>query len=460
MVAFANFDHANDGLFFIHFFENDFMRKCLVCKKNNPIHVKYCQHCGAYLPLEETKNSFDFLKAMILGWLFTAIFYVVFLPSVDHEYLQKLFQGSISQAILGLTLWSLFLIFFKLLSYRQQKRAYAAFLESQIHTLMSQGVYVKDVQDRIEELSQHLQKGKVTHFQTSLVFRRIRRIFLYLEAIPKKEEINDILDYQADIDYNRMENSYSILNVFIWAIPILGFIGTVFGIGEAIGEFSQFIRSMDSVSLGTQMRSALGGVTSGLSVAFNTTFLALVTVIPIMIGASLLRKAEEDLLLNIEEYCLEEVLPNLHVHPRDQEVDASYHEQLIKMTNLSDQWMKQLNPLIGALSQTSIGLESQVSGLQPIVKDFSESVFQVKSVTDAQVNANPERKEQESREDTQENRTTVESGESNLEEESGLSKEQIETTSSEDSLQATDDQSDIPESSNLPQSIESHEKKV
>lgn len=324
----------------------------------------------------ESLNTF---KALILSLLFTGIFYLVFpMPIIRSEYWHQLFSGRISETIFALILWSLFLIFFKWRQFRQQHRAYVAFRNQVLYDSLSKGIYVKDVDERILEISQFMQEQKVKRFQDSIIFRRVRRTLRHLKAIPKKEEITSILNYQAEIDHNRMQSGYALLNVFIWAIPILGFIGTVFGIGQSIGEFSDFIRSTNGTDLNTQMRSALGGVTSGLSVAFSTTFIALVGVVPIMMLASSLRKNEDDLLLSVEEYCLEDLLPNLHVRPGDDLLDDAVSEHLEQMAEFSENWRKQVSPVLESVEQHSRGLAAQVSGLQPLIQNFSETLFDAK----------------------------------------------------------------------------------
>ncbi len=362
------------------------MKKCLNCKALNPDFVVYCQNCGSYLPLEKTGEYFDILKSFLLGFLLTAILYVFVLPAVEWVYIRQLFDSVIAEAIVGLTLWSLFLVGFKFVRYRDQATAYRRFRHKEVSQIFAQGVYALNVDERLKDISEFLQKQKIKRYQSSLIFRRVRRLFHHIKAIPKKEEINKILDYQAQMDFNRMDNGYTLLNVFIWAIPILGFIGTVYGIGEAIGEFSSFIRSVSSVELGNQMRSALGGVTSGLSIAFNTTFLALVFVIPIMVLSSFLRKAEEDLLLGIEDYCLEEVLPHLHIVPGTQGESENYEEHMQKIMQLSGNWVSRLDPLMDSLANYASGLKHQVTGLQPLVKEFSDNMFAVKDSPAAQEN--------------------------------------------------------------------------
>ena len=345
--------------------------------KNEDVAV-YCQRCGAYLPLEKTTEYMDTLKALLLGLTVTGGFYILYLPVTDYYQIKELFSGSISEIITALTAWSLFMIVLKYFRYREQSQAFRQFRNQGMNTILAQGIYVRTADKCLREISEFLQERKIKKYQNSLIFRRIRRIFHHIKAIPKKEEINKIFDYQAQIDFSRAENSYSMLNVFIWAIPILGFIGTVFGIGEAIGEFSGFIRSVNSVELGTQMRSALGGVTGGLSIAFNTTFLALMCVIPIMFFSSFLRKAEEDLLLMMEEYCLEEVLPHLHIIPGSEVEREAFDEHMQKIMQLSGNWIARLEPLIDSVTEYAGSLKHQIEGLQPMVREFSETFFSIK----------------------------------------------------------------------------------
>ena len=353
--------------------------KCLKCGLTNPDNAAYCQNCNAYLSESPSMENLNTFKALILGLFFTGLFYLVFpMPIIQNNYLHQLFSGRISETIFALVLWSLFLIFFKWTHFKQQNHAYKSFRNQILHKSLSNGIFIKDVDKRILEISNFLQKQKVKKFQDSIIFRRVRRTLRHLKAIPKKEEITSILNYQAEIDYNRMQSGYTLLNVFIWAIPILGFIGTVFGIGQSIGEFSDFIRSADGTNITVQMRSALGGVTSGLSIAFSTTFIALVGVVPIMMLSSSLRKREDDLLISVEEYCLEDLLPNLHVRQGDDKMDNYFNEHLEKMASFSENWRKQVTPIFESVEKNSKNLATQVDALQPLFKDFSETIIKSK----------------------------------------------------------------------------------
>ncbi len=350
--------------------------KCLKCGLSNQDTAAYCQNCKTYLAETPSMESLITFKALILSLFLTGLFYLVFpMPIIQSKYLHQLFSGHIAETIFALVLWSLFLIFFKWIKLRQQHHAYESFRNQKLHKSLSNGIYIKEVDERILEISEFLQNQKVEKFQDSIIFRRVRRTLRHLKAIPKKEEITSILNYQAEIDHNRMQSGYALLNVFIWAIPILGFIGTVFGIGQSIGEFSDFIRSANTKDLSVHMRSALGGVTNGLSVAFSTTFIALVGVVPIMMLSSSLRKKEDDLLIRIEEYCLEDLLPNLHVRQGDERIDNYVNEHLEKMAEFSENWRKQVTPVLESVEQNSKSLAAQVEGLQPLFQKFGETII-------------------------------------------------------------------------------------
>ena len=45
------------------------------------------------------------------------------------------------------------------------------------------------------------------------------------------------LPSSSDADDIRIENSYTLVRGFIWAIPVLGFIGTILGLTDTINNF-------------------------------------------------------------------------------------------------------------------------------------------------------------------------------------------------------------------------------
>jgi len=73
-------------------------------------------------------------------------------------------------------------------------------------------------------------------------------------------------------ELEHLENSYSVPRFFVWALPIIGFVGTVWGIGLSISFFSDTMSAGQSgTSVSTLLQQNIPLVTKGLSTAFDTT---------------------------------------------------------------------------------------------------------------------------------------------------------------------------------------------
>lgn len=104
------------------------------------------------------------------------------------------------------------------------------------------------------------------------------------------------------------ESSYSIPRIFVWAIPLLGFIGTVLGISNAVNGFSSFLSEAAEIE---QIKQGIGTVTTGLAIGFDTTLLALCLSVLVMIPLVIIERFESRLLLAIDIYINEKLLPRL-----------------------------------------------------------------------------------------------------------------------------------------------------
>ena len=109
--------------------------------------------------------------------------------------------------------------------------------------------------------------------------------------------IKDVCETEAD----SMETELTIVRYIAWAIPSIGFLGTVRGIGTALGQAYQAV-SGDIV-----------GVTVSLGVAFNSTFVALVVSILLMFMLHQLQLLQDRLVLDCQGYCDEKLVRHLQV---------------------------------------------------------------------------------------------------------------------------------------------------
>lgn len=123
---------------------------------------------------------------------------------------------------------------------------------------------------------------------------------------------DDIDDTFGIKEREQMKGSFSLPRFMVWAIPILGFIGTVWGISNGIAHFSDAMTSTNSVTdVSAMLKENLPLVTNSLATAFDTTLLALLLSIPLMMLMLTQEKSEEAYLIELDETWFHNIKPAL-----------------------------------------------------------------------------------------------------------------------------------------------------
>jgi biopolymer transport protein ExbB/TolQ len=167
--------------------------------------------------------------------------------------------------------------------------------------------------------------SRLTSRQKSLLLvLRIRQALLRLNQLGTAEKLDDLLRYRADADTAAIDSSYAAPKFIIWAIPVLGFVGTVLGISNGVQAFSTLIQNASDID---GLRESLKGVTYGLGQAFETTMLALCMSLILMFVMSLIQRREDRLLAWLDDYCMENLLHKVRVASSD-----SRNEEIASLT--------------------------------------------------------------------------------------------------------------------------------
>lgn len=127
------------------------------------------------------------------------------------------------------------------------------------------------------------------------------------------EDLKDIAQQDSDRQYE----SYGLIRIAIWAMPMLGFLGTVLGISATLG-------AMDTKALAEQSDKVMNQLTAGLYVAFDTTALALVLTVVAMYIQFGVQKMEQSILGRID-YAASECLMSFLITPEKAQSDAMEH---------------------------------------------------------------------------------------------------------------------------------------
>ena len=105
------------------------------------------------------------------------------------------------------------------------------------------------------------------------------------------------LDESLRLLWRRYEESYLVPRYISWAVPILGFIGTVLGISLAADGIRRIISS-DAGLAG--LSSDLSGAIAPLGIAFDTTLIALSLSVVLTLFLALVQRGEERILAALE----------------------------------------------------------------------------------------------------------------------------------------------------------------
>ena len=209
----------------------------------------------------------------------------------------------------------------------------------------------------------------------SLIVNRIRKALELFEVRPKNAEVATFLSTQSDVDANRSSGSYALVKVFLWAIPILGFIGTVMGLSVAVGSLS-----MGDAANPDDLKNAIASLTDGLGTAFDTTLLGLILSIFLSFPMAVVQKQEDETLTIIDAFCNEKVLPKLNdsKHAGTDELlekAESIPQLVLSLAKAHEVFIENLNESTVQLSESGTALREGLRQHQETVEgSFKQAV--------------------------------------------------------------------------------------
>ncbi len=131
-----------------------------------------------------------------------------------------------------------------------------------------------------------------------------RTLMLALNRFGATRSVQDAAEAARDeceLELSRLDTQLSMIRFTAWAIPAIGFVGTVRGIGRALQEAQ------------TAVTGNINGVTLALGVTFNSTLTALVLTILVMFCLHQLQQAQDRLVLDTRAYVDRNLIRHMRV---------------------------------------------------------------------------------------------------------------------------------------------------
>ena len=123
-------------------------------------------------------------------------------------------------------------------------------------------------------------------------------------------DVAEVVRNQAEVEASRLVTTMGTVNYLAWAIPAIGFLGTVRGLAGGMSMAGN--QDADTAAF-------LKNATDQLGIAFDCTFVALALSLVLMYFVHALQRAEEVLIIDCQDYCQEHLLLRLYNPPAGSE---------------------------------------------------------------------------------------------------------------------------------------------
>jgi biopolymer transport protein ExbB/TolQ len=217
---------------------------------------------------------------------------------VDPDYVQErspwvIIRDFEQEACFVLALWAFAIMAYKSVAAMRQNRL----LQHELVPL-SEGTKIlpedaREYARQIESLPRGQQRGLLPRALLTGLHR--------FSATRSIQDVSGTAHGVCEAESERLESELSMVRYIAWAIPSIGFIGTVRGIGDALGQAHKAVEG------------DIAGVTQSLGVAFNSTFIALLISIVLMFLLHQLQLQQERLVHDTETYLDQQLIQHLQV---------------------------------------------------------------------------------------------------------------------------------------------------
>jgi biopolymer transport protein ExbB/TolQ len=115
------------------------------------------------------------------------------------------------------------------------------------------------------------------------------------------QDVSTAIHGVCELEFDRLDSELSMVRYVAWAIPAIGFVGTVRGIGESLQQAHKAVEG------------DVSGVVAGLGTSFNSTLVALSLSILVMFMLHQIQLRQERVVLDTEDYLDQNVVRQMLV---------------------------------------------------------------------------------------------------------------------------------------------------
>jgi biopolymer transport protein ExbB/TolQ len=162
----------------------------------------------------------------------------------------------------------------------------------------------EDALDRYKELKSAIEREP--RWRERLLPECILAALHRFQATSSVQDAANAVRERAELANDELDSSLGLVRYIAWAIPAIGFIGTVRGIGEALNYAEEAIHG------------DVSSVTTGLGLAFNSTFVGLSLCIVLMFWLHMVQARQEAFIIETQTFCRDKLIDVMKVPTKEE----------------------------------------------------------------------------------------------------------------------------------------------
>jgi biopolymer transport protein ExbB/TolQ len=202
--------------------------------------------------------------------------------------------------------WGMIVLTYKFI---QVGRERALFKHDFVRVQPGERIIPEDALDRYKELKVAVEREP--RWQERLLPECMLAALYRFHATNSVQDASNAVKERAELRADQIDSSLSLVRYIAWAIPAIGFIGTVRGIGEAL-SFAE-----------VAIKGDISPVTQNLGLAFNSTFVGLALCIILMYTLHIVQSRQESFVIETQTYCRDKLIDVMKV-PTKEESSIAY----------------------------------------------------------------------------------------------------------------------------------------
>jgi biopolymer transport protein ExbB/TolQ len=197
--------------------------------------------------------------------------------------------------------WGLMFLAYKFVQSRREQRLLD---EDFIRIQPGERILPEDALDRYKELRDQVERNP--RWRDRLLPECILAALHRFHATSSIQDAAMAVKERAELRADQLDSSLSLVRYIAWAIPAIGFVGTVRGIGDGLNHAEEAIKG------------DISQVTSQLGLAFNSTFVGLMLCLVLMYFIHIVQSSQEELVIDTQAYCRDRLVDVMKVPTKDE----------------------------------------------------------------------------------------------------------------------------------------------